>query len=50
MFDIDVILCCLPAGVLLCVEISSDNLTEFLIIIYKNEIMHIHKLIIGRDQ
>lgn len=50
MFDIDVIFYCLPAGVLLCVQVSSDNFIEILIIIHKNEIMHMHELIIGRDQ
>lgn len=50
MFDIDVILYCLLAGVLLYVLVSSDNFTEFLIIIHKNEIMHMHELIIGCDQ
>lgn len=50
MCDIDVTLYCLLAEVLLCVQVSSDNFTEFLIIIHKNEIMHMPALIIGSDQ
>lgn len=50
MFDIDVILYCLPAGVLLCVQVSSDNFIEVLVIIHKNKIMHMHELIIEKDR
>lgn len=44
----------LPAGVLLSpqgsVQFSSNNFTDFLTTVHKSKIMHIHELIIGREQ
>lgn len=50
----DVTLYCILTGVLLnpqvCVQFSSNNLMDLLTMIHKSKIMHIHELIIGRDQ